>query len=160
MVDRMSHYRGYFMKDGRIVSPAIIEAADDAQAMLKAGELLSTSQFFRIEVWQETRVVGALSAPVPSREFVGTLDKDFHSSEEGASNMSGQEEQDRDARIRRRAYEMWEAEGRPEGQADRHWSRAAEDLDREDAAIQREGIAGEKRGVRPKGDADFVRDKS
>jgi hypothetical protein len=54
---------------------------------------------------------------------------------------SGQEEQDRDARIRRRAHEMWEAEGRPEGQADRHWSRAAEDLDREDAAIQREGVA-------------------
>ena len=73
---------------------------------------------------------------------------------------SGQEEQDRDARIRRRAHEMWEAEGRPEGQADRHWSRAAEDLDREDAAIQREGVASEKPGVRPKGDADFVRDKS
>jgi hypothetical protein len=73
---------------------------------------------------------------------------------------SSQEEQDRDARIRRRAQEMWEAEGRPEGQADRHWSRAAEDLDREDAAIQREGIAGEKPGVRPKRDADFVRDKS
>ena len=73
---------------------------------------------------------------------------------------SGQEEQDRDARIRRRAHEMWEAEGRPEGQADRHWSRAAEDLDREHAVIQREGNAGEKPGVRPKGDADFVRDKS
>ena len=73
---------------------------------------------------------------------------------------SGQEEQDRDARIRRRAHEIWEAEGRPEGQADRHWSRAAEDLDREDAAIQREGIAGETPGVRPQGDADLVRDKS
>ena len=73
---------------------------------------------------------------------------------------SGQEEQDRTARIRKRAHEIWEAEGRPEGQADRHWSRAAEDLDREDADIQREGIAGEKPGVRPKGDADFARDKS
>ena len=52
---------------------------------------------------------------------------------------SSQEEQDRDARIRRRAHDLWEAEGRPEDQADRHWSRAAEDLDREDAAIQREG---------------------
>lgn len=72
---------------------------------------------------------------------------------------SGQEEKDRDARIRRRAHELWEAEGRPEGQADRHWSRAAEDLDREDAAIQSKGIAGEKPGVRPQGDADFVRDK-
>lgn len=67
---------------------------------------------------------------------------------------------DREERIRQRAHDLWEAEGRPEGQADRHWSRAAEDLDREDAAIQREGIAGEKPGVRPKGDADFARDKS
>jgi Protein of unknown function (DUF2934) len=66
----------------------------------------------------------------------------------------------REERIRQRAHEIWEAEGRPEGQADRHWSRAAEDLDREDTAIQREGIAGEKPGVRPQGDADFVRDKS
>ena len=66
----MSHYRGYFMKDERIVAPAIIEAADDAQAMLKAGELLTASQFARIEVWHETRVVGALSAPAPSHEHV------------------------------------------------------------------------------------------
>jgi hypothetical protein len=73
---------------------------------------------------------------------------------------SGQEEKDRDARIRRRAHEQWEAEGRPENQADRYWSRAAEDLDREDAAIQREGIGAEKPGIRPQGDADFVRDKS
>jgi hypothetical protein len=72
---------------------------------------------------------------------------------------SGQEEQDRTARIRKRAHEIWEAEGRPEGQADRHWSRAADDLDREDADIQREGIAGQKPGVRSKGDGDFVRDK-
>ena len=66
----------------------------------------------------------------------------------------------REERIRQRAHEIWEAEGRPEGQADRHWSRAAEDLDREDTAIQREDIAGEKPGVRPQGDADFVRDKT
>jgi hypothetical protein len=67
---------------------------------------------------------------------------------------------DREDRIRQRAHEIWEAEGRPEGQADHHWSRAADDLDREDAAIQREGIAGEGPGARPKGDADFVRDKT
>ena len=67
---------------------------------------------------------------------------------------------DREERVRQRAHELWEAEGRPEGQADRHWSRAAEDLDREDGAIQREGIAGQKPGVRPRGDADFVREKT
>ena len=34
-------------------------------------------------------------------------------------------------RIRRRAYEMWEAEGCPEGQADQHWRRAEELMDDE-----------------------------
>ena len=60
----------------------------------------------------------------------------------------GQEEQDREARIRRRAHEIWEQEGHPEGLADQHWERAAQDLDREDAAIRREGNAGEKPGVK------------
>jgi hypothetical protein len=64
----VSHYRGYFMKGDRIVAPEIVEAADDAQAMLKAGELLSTSQFVRIEVWQGSRLVGSLSAPAPSHD--------------------------------------------------------------------------------------------
>ena len=73
---------------------------------------------------------------------------------------SGQEDRDREARIRRRAHEIWEAEGKPEGQADSHWSRAAEDLDREDADIRHEGVAGDKPGARPRGDADFVRDRN
>ena len=67
----MSHYRGYFMQGEHIVAPANLDATDDAQAMLKAAELLSTSQFVRIEVWQETRVVGALSAPAPTPEYAG-----------------------------------------------------------------------------------------
>jgi hypothetical protein len=86
MEDRMSHYRGYFIKDERIVAPAIIEAIDDAQAMLKAGELLSTSPFLRIELWHETRVVGALSAPAPSDEDATKDDRD--ASEDGVSNVA------------------------------------------------------------------------
>jgi hypothetical protein len=31
-----------------------------------------------------------------------------------------------EARIQKRAYEMWEAEGRPEGKADMYWHRAKE----------------------------------
>jgi hypothetical protein len=34
------------------------------------------SQFLRIEVRQETRVVGALSTPAPSNEYVANPDKD------------------------------------------------------------------------------------
>jgi hypothetical protein len=36
----------------------------------------------------------------------------------------------REERIRRRAYDIWEREGRPEGRASEHWYRAAGDLDR------------------------------
>ena len=57
---------------------------------------------------------------------------------------------DREERIRQRAYEIWEKEGQPEGHAQRHWERAAQDLDQEDAEIRREGIAGEKPGAKPK----------
>jgi hypothetical protein len=50
------------------------------QAMLKASELLSTSEFLRIEVWKEARVVGALSVAKPDKD-------DFHSSEDDMSNV-------------------------------------------------------------------------
>jgi hypothetical protein len=55
---------------------------------------------------------------------------------------------DRDERIRQRAYKFWEEAGRPEGSAQDHWVRAAQDLDREDAEIQRVGAAGEKPGAK------------
>jgi hypothetical protein len=68
--NRMSHYRGYFMKDGHIVAPAIVEAPDDAEALRKARELLSASQFLRLEVWHGSRLVGALSVAESSDENV------------------------------------------------------------------------------------------
>jgi hypothetical protein len=37
--------------------------------------------------------------------------------------MDGHEES-----IRRRAYEIWEEEGRPEGRQDEHWARAAAEV--------------------------------
>jgi hypothetical protein len=83
---------------------------------------------------------------------------DYQRSREHAA--SGQGRLDRELRMRRRAHELWEQEGRPEGRAQSHWERAAQDLDREDVDILSEGAAGEKPGVRPQGDADFVREKS
>jgi Protein of unknown function (DUF2934) len=65
-----------------------------------------------------------------------------------SENASTADSSDREERIRQRAYRLWEEAGRPEGTAQDHWHRAAQDLDREDAAIQREGIAGEKPGVK------------
>ena len=40
--------------------------------------------------------------------------------------MNDREEQERRERIRRRAYQLWEQEGCPEGRADVHWDQATE----------------------------------
>ena len=40
---------------------------------------------------------------------------------------------EREEQIRQRAYRLWEEAGQPEGAAQDHWDRAAQDLDREDA---------------------------
>jgi hypothetical protein len=40
--------------------------------------------------------------------------------------MNDREEEERRGRIRRRAYQLWEQEGRPEGRADVHWDQATE----------------------------------
>jgi len=46
--------------------------------------------------------------------------------------------QDRQEEIRRRAYAMWELEGRPEGRHEEHWRRAEEESSRGNAASQGE----------------------
>jgi hypothetical protein len=56
--------------------------------------------------------------------------------------VSNQDEQDRDARLRRRAREIWEQEGKPEGLAEQHWDRAKQELDREVSKDTRERIDG------------------
>jgi hypothetical protein len=42
------------------------------------------------------------------------------------SDMNEREDREHQERIRRRAYQLWEQEGRPEGRADEHWDKAAE----------------------------------
>ena len=75
------------------------------------------------------------------------------------NNLSRGAPFDRDEKMEQQREERPEHRGRSEGEAHKRWERKPDDLDREDAAIEREGIAGEKPGVRPQGDADFVREK-
>jgi hypothetical protein len=59
---------------------------------------------------------------------------------------------DKERRTREIAYFIWEREGRPEGQADRHWQEASRVVEHEDAA--RENVEGEpQEGERP---AEYV----
>lgn len=50
-----------------------------------------------------------------------------HQSSSEPQNDRGQE--DREQKLRELAYQLWEAEGRPDGQADRHWFEACEMLE-------------------------------
>ena len=61
--------------------------------------------------------------------------------------MEDQKEQDR---IRRRAYEIWEREGSPDGRAEEFWQQAIESLEAEDS----QGFGG---GQPAKSDADAAR---
>jgi len=69
---------------------------------------------------------------------------------------------DREQRIRERAYQLWEADGRPEGQAEEYWHRAraiegdvggdigvesASENDREDARIDAEDARNDEAGI-------------
>jgi hypothetical protein len=53
---------------------------------------------------------------------------------------------DRDERIRQRAYQIWEEEGRPEGQETRHWEEASREFSSEeetrDSFVETEGSTG------------------
>jgi len=45
--------------------------------------------------------------------------------------MSGASE--KEERVRRRAYRIWEEEGRPNGKDKKHWERARREIEEEDA---------------------------
>lgn len=52
------------------------------------------------------------------------------------------DEQQRNARIRELAREIWDAEGRPDGQATRHWAMAERLVDAEQrATLEEHGFA-------------------
>ncbi|WP_083656372.1 DUF2934 domain-containing protein [Mongoliimonas terrestris] len=45
-------------------------------------------------------------------------------------------DEETEERVQRRAYEIWEAEGRPEGRAPEHWDQACRDMGvRDDTAV-------------------------
>ena len=57
-------------------------------------------------------------------------------------------DQDIENRIRERAYEIWEEEGRPEGREAQHWQQAAGEI----ADAQRESrVTAGKGGAKPSG---------
>ncbi|TPI10967.1 DUF2934 domain-containing protein [Mesorhizobium sp. B4-1-3] len=44
---------------------------------------------------------------------------------------------DREERIRQRAHEIWEREGRPEGRQQEHWDQAVQEIESEGSEAER-----------------------
>ncbi|WP_321800422.1 DUF2934 domain-containing protein [Caballeronia sp. J97] len=64
--------------------------------------------------------------------------------------MDDQKEQDR---IRRRAYEMWEREGGPDGRAEEFWEKAIASIEAEDSPGGANGQTGNLDAEAPRDDA-------
>ncbi|MDB5662407.1 MAG: hypothetical protein JWM38_743 [Sphingomonas bacterium] len=63
----------------------------------------------------------------------------------------------REALIRRRAYALWEADGRPAGKEDEHWRQALREIEAEDVAPQPQAEASatpKPRARKPKATAE------
>jgi hypothetical protein len=52
--------------------------------------------------------------------------------------------EDRHEKIQQKAYQIWEREGRPHGEHDRHWQQAVDELDRDDAMLGDDAPAADK----------------
>jgi len=103
----------------------------------KDGAPGTTDQSPRWEGPEENRPRGylpALDNPEVDRDAAGEnlADPDKRDLSDALSTGS-----DREVRIQRRAYEIWEREGGHQGEHDRHWHQAIREIDEEDAVMLR-----------------------
>ena len=61
----MAEYHCHYLQGGRR-SQVVVEAPDDARALLMAEELLASSDFDAMEIWQGRRLVGQLTDGTPA----------------------------------------------------------------------------------------------
>lgn len=69
-------------------------------------------------------------------------------------------EDDREDRIRKRAYELWERAGKPEGSHDQHWFQAAREIDQGEGEIEGDdlpSLEAVREAVRQHSDAYIVK---
>ena len=67
----MAIYCCCYLENARTQSKVLVEAADDATALLKAEKLLLDSRFVAMEIWQESRPVGRITLGSPAALITG-----------------------------------------------------------------------------------------
>lgn len=59
---------------------------------------------------------------------------DIHTDDRGKVVEEVERASEKDNRIRRRAYDLWEREGSPQAGQEKHWAQARQEIESEDAA--------------------------
>jgi hypothetical protein len=67
----MAEYRCHYLEHDRARSQVAVDAPDDASALLEAEQLLASSRFVAMEVWQEYRLVGRVTVGTPAELMPG-----------------------------------------------------------------------------------------
>jgi hypothetical protein len=62
----MAKYHCHYLEDGQSRSQIVVDAPDDGTILLEAEQLLASSQFFVMEVWQGERLVGRVIVGTPA----------------------------------------------------------------------------------------------
>ena len=62
----MVEYRCHYLQDGQARAQVVVDAPDDAKALVEAEELLASSRFSVMEVWQGSRLVGRVTLGIPA----------------------------------------------------------------------------------------------
>ena len=71
MFTTMAEYHYHYLQAGRHRSQVVVEAPDDATALLTAEELLAESCFVAMEIWQGSRPVGRVTLGSPAALITG-----------------------------------------------------------------------------------------
>ncbi|WP_082910360.1 DUF2934 domain-containing protein [Sinorhizobium glycinis] len=71
-----------------------------------------------------------------------TIERELERPNQTGTEPSDQSTDEKRERIRRRAYEIWEREGRPDGGHERHWHEAEKQLDEEEGRTSGHGESG------------------
>ena len=62
----MAEYRCHYLEHDQARSQVAVDAPDDATVLLEAEQLLASSRFVAMEVWQESRLVGRVTVGTPA----------------------------------------------------------------------------------------------
>lgn len=62
----MVEYRCHYLEDGQAQAQVAVDASSDATALMEAEELLASSRFFVMAVWQGSRLVGRVTLGTPA----------------------------------------------------------------------------------------------